>query len=140
MADYISFWATVLSPIVGVIAIIIALFASKSTSRDAEKQVKAVYNLLDVFVASQTPNMMVAKQQYEQQLKQLDAQIKDAQESLEMANPFFCKGGAKIDDIEYLMQKEKQIQHITELKEHRCNLEEQLNFILSYLNKAKKIK
>ena len=137
MADCISFWATVLSPIVGVIAIIIALVTTRSSSRDAEKQVKAVYNLLDVFVASQNPNMMVAKQQYEQQLKQLDEQIKDEQEELETVNPFFGMGGARIDDIEYLMHKKNQKLHITELQEQRRKIEEQLNLILSYLNKAK---
>lgn len=137
MTDCISFWATVLSPIVGMIAIIVALVTARSSSSDAEKQVKAVYNLLDVFVASQNPNMMVAKQQYEQQLKQLDEQIKDEQEELETVKPFFGMGGARIDDIEYLMHKEKQKLHITELQEQRRKIEEQLNLILSYLNKAK---
>lgn len=56
-------WSTVLSPILGVIAIITALFIARHSSRDAEKQIKAIYNLLDVFVAAQNPNMMVAKKQ-----------------------------------------------------------------------------
>ena len=75
MSETISFWATLLSPIAGVIAIIVALIIANRSSRDAEKQVTAIHNLLDVFVAAQNPNMVEAMQHYKQQLAQLDEQI-----------------------------------------------------------------
>ena len=131
-------WSTVLSPILGVIAIITALFIARHSSRDAEKQIKAIYNLLDVFVAAQNPNMMVAKKQYEQQMAQLDEQIKEAKEEFEIVNPFFGRGGALINDIEYLEEKNQQKQHIDDLLRQRKELENQLDLIQSYLDKVKK--
>ena len=55
------FWATVLSPIVGVVAIIVALIIARRSSKETKKQIEAVYNLLDVFVAAQNPTMLEAK-------------------------------------------------------------------------------
>ena len=138
MEELILFWATVASPIIGMIAIIVALVTAKSSSRDAEKQIKAIYNLLDVFVAAQNPNMMVAKKQYEQQMAQLDEQIQEAKEEFEIVNPFFGRGGALINDIEYLEEKNQQKQHIDDLLRQRKELEDQLGLIQSYLDKVKK--
>ena len=135
MCDTISFWATVLSPIVGVIAIIVALVVAKNSSRDAQKQIKAIYNLLDVFVAAQNPNMMTALQHYQQQLAQLDEQIEAAKEDLETADPFLGRG-PRIEDIEYLAEKERQKQHLNDLQKQRDKIEMQLNLILSYLTKV----
>ena len=64
----VLFWATVLSPIVGVIAIIVALIVARSSTKEIKRQVDATYNLLDVFVAAQNPTMLEAKKQYEQQI------------------------------------------------------------------------
>ena len=124
MSETISFWATLLSPIAGVIAIIVALIIANRSSRDAEKQVTAIHNLLDVFVAAQNPNMVEAMQHYKQQLAQLDEQIEAAKEDLETVDPFFGRG-PKIEDVEYLAEKENKI-------------EMQLNLILSYLTKVAK--
>ena len=135
MCDSILFWATVLSPIVGVIAIIVALVVAKNSSRDAQKQIKAIYNLLDVFVAAQNPNMMTALQHYQQQLAQLDEQIEAAKEDLETADPFLGRG-PRIEDIEYLAEKERQKQHLNDLQKQRDKIEMQLNLILSYLTKV----
>ena len=55
------FWATVLSPVIGIIAIIVALYISHKSSKEAQKQIEAVYNLLEVFVAAQAPTMLEAK-------------------------------------------------------------------------------
>ncbi len=60
--------ATIASPIVGVIAIIVAFIVSNSTTKKIQKQVDAVYDLLDVFVAAQNPTMMETEKKYEQQL------------------------------------------------------------------------
>lgn len=137
MCDTISFWATVLSPIVGVIAIIVALVVAKDSSDDAQKQIKAIYNLLDVFVAAQNPNMMTAMQHYQLQLAQLDEQIEAAKEDLETVNPFYGRG-PRIEDIEYLAEKEEQKQHLNDLQKQRDKIEMQLNLILSYLTKVAK--
>ena len=57
----VLFWATVLSPIVGVIAIIVALIVARSSTKEIKRQVDATYNLLDVFVAAQNPTLLEAK-------------------------------------------------------------------------------
>ena len=138
MCDTISFWATVLSPIVGVIAIIVALVVAKDSSDDAQKQIKAIYNLLDIFVAAQNPNMMTALQHYQQQLAQLDEQIADAKMDMESCHhPFFGRG-PRIEDIEYLEDKGKQRQHLDDLQKQRNKAEMQLKLIKSYLDKVTK--
>lgn len=45
-------WATVASPIVGVIAIIVALIIAHRSSKETKQQIEAIYKLLDVFVAA----------------------------------------------------------------------------------------
>ena len=135
MGETISFWATLLSPIAGVIAIIVALIIANRSSRDAEKQVTAIHNLLDVFVAAQNPNMVEAMQYYKQQLARLDEQIEAAKEDLETVDPFFGRG-PKIEDVEYLTEKERQKQHLNDLQKQRDKIEMQLNLILSYLTKV----
>jgi|GEM_PF-297572 len=137
MCETILFWATVLSPIICVIAIIVALVIAKGSSRDAKKQIKAVYNLLDVFVAAQNPNMITAMQQYKQQIALLNEQIETAKEDLETVNPFFGRG-PKIEDVEYMAEKEEQKQHLDDLLKQRDKAEMQLNLILSYLTKVAK--
>ena len=137
MCETILFWATVLSPIISVIAIIVALVIAKGSSRDAKKQIKAVYNLLDVFVAAQNPNMITAMQQYKQQIALLNEQIETAKEDLETVNPFFGRG-SKIEDVEYMAEKEEQKQHLDDLLKQRDKAEMQLNLILSYLTKVAK--
>lgn len=132
-----QYWATVLSPIVGVIAIIVALVVARRSSRDADKQIKAIYNLLDVFMAAQNPNMMVTKNQYERQLEQLDEQIQKAKEEMEIVNPFFGRG-PRIEDVEYLEEKKQQKQHLENLYRKRSEIEIQLHMIQSYLDKTTK--
>lgn len=137
MSETISFWATLLSPIAGVIAIIVALIIANRSSRDAEKQVTAIHNLLDVFVAAQNPNMVEAMQHYKQQLARLDEQIGAVKEDFETVDPFFGRG-PKIEDIEYMAEKEEQKQHLNDLQKQRDKIEMQLNLILSYLTKVAK--
>lgn len=139
MCDTISFWATVLSPIVGVIAIIVALVVAKNSSRDAQKQIKAIYNLLDVFVAAQNPNMMTALQHYQQQLAQLDEQIADAKMDMESCHhPFFGRGGAPIDDIIAIDETNERKRKYEELFHQRKEIEKRVKLIQAYLDNVTK--
>ena len=96
--ETVMFWAAVASPIVGVVAIIVAFIVSNSTTKKIQKQVDAVYDLLDVFVAAQNPTMMEAKKKYEQQLAQLDRQIHAVEEDIQTEHhPFFGMGGPMIE-------------------------------------------
>lgn len=135
--DAVMFWAAVASPIVGVIAIIVAFIVSNSTTKKIQKQVDAVYDLLDVFVAAQNPTMMEAKKQYEQQLAQLDQQIEAAKldvETTHLPNQYINRLAAA-DAAEAQL---KRIQHLEGLMSQRKEVEEKLNLILSYIQKATK--
>lgn len=138
--------ATIASPIVGVAAIIVALWISHRSSRDAQKQIDAIRqstkkqldamrDQMDVFMASQAPDMVEALGQYEQQLAELDEQIEDAKEEYNIVNPFYGLGGARIDDIEYEHQKKGQAQNIAALKQKRKAIKRQIDLINSFLHK-----
>lgn len=137
MTDIIQFWATVASPIVGMLAIIVALFISHSTSKKIQKQVDAAYDLLDVFVASQNPTIIDAKRKYEQQLRELDNMISEAEESLLITNPFLYQG-SRIDMVMDLQNKKEIRENIKELQHEREKVQESLNLIQSYIDKTKK--
>ena len=135
--DSILFWATVLSPIVGVIAIIVALIVARSSTREIKRQVDATYNLLDVFVAAQNPTMLEAKKQYEQQLAQLDQQIEAAKDDIEtIRHPFGFVN--RLEAAEAAEDQLKRIQYLEELEKQRKEVEEKLSLIQSYLDKTKK--
>lgn len=136
-ADTIQFWATFASPIVGVIAIIVALFISHSTSKKIQKQVDAAYDLLDVFVAAQNPTIIEAKRKYEQQLNELDNLISKAEESLQITNPFLYQG-PRIDMVMNLQNKKEIREDIKELQHMREKVQESLNLIQSYIDRTKK--
>ncbi len=135
--ECIQFWATVASPIVGMVAIIVALFISHSTSKKIQKQVNAVYDLLDVFVTAQNPTIIEAKRKYEQQLRELDNLISEAEESLQITNPFLYQG-ARIDMVMDLQNKKEIRENIKELQHEREKVQESLNLIQSYTDKTKK--
>ena len=81
--------------------------------------------------------MMTAMQHYQLQLAQLDEQIEAAKEDLETVNPFYGRG-PRIEDIEYLEDREQQRQHLDDLQKQRNKAEMQLNLIKSYLDKVTK--
>lgn len=137
MTDIIQFWATVASPIVGMLAIIVALFISHSTSKKIQKQVDAAYDLLDVFVAAQNPTIIEAKRKYEQQLNELDNLISKAEESLQITNPFLYQG-PRIDMVMDLQNKKEIREDIKELQHKREKVQESLNLIQSYIDKSNK--
>ena len=135
--DTVMFWAAVASPIVGVIAIIVAFIVSNSTTKKIQKQVDAVYDLLDVFVAAQNPTMLEAKKQYEQQLAQLDQQIEAAKDDIEtIRNPFGFVN--RLEAAEAAEDQLKRIQYLEELINQRKEVEEKLSLIQSYIQKATK--
>lgn len=138
--------ATIASPVVGVAAIVVALWISHRSSRDAQKQIDAIQKStqkqldamreqMDVFMASQAPDMVESLSQYEQQLADLDEQIEEAEEDYNIVNPFYGLGGARIDDIEYEQEKRGQAQNIAALKQKRKTVKKQIDLINSFLRK-----
>ena len=127
-------WATLLSPIISVIAIIVALFVARSSSKDAREQIKSIRNLLDVFVAANNLNIVEAQRKYQQQLHKLDGMIDDAQMEVDIVNPFV--GSARIDQIEKVQEKAAQKARLTQLQTQRKEIELNLSLIQDYINKA----
>lgn len=138
MSEQIMFWATVLSPIVGVIAIIVALIIAHGTSKDVQSQIEAINKQMDIFVAAQNPNMQEAKKYYENQLKQLAPQIQEVEFKLQTARSPFYGRGPKIEDIEQDMQCEEYRRQMSILLNTKKEIENRLNLINLYLEKVSK--
>ena len=129
--------ATISGPIISAIAIGVALWISMRSSKDAQKQIDELHNLLEVFVASQTPALLDALQQYKKQLNQLDTQIKHDAFSLScMKNDFRRMSGARIERIEVAEEEKQKSKDLQELKSKRAQVERQINLIETYLKKA----
>ena len=136
MIDNLVQWATLLSPIISVIAIIVALHVARSSSKDAQKQIAAIRHLLDVFVAANNLDIVEAQRQYQRQLADLDKEIEDAKNKFDTVSPFI--GGAKIQQIMAVQEKAKQKAHLDQLLAKRREIEVNLSLIqdslLSRLN------
>ena len=132
-----QFWVSVASPIISCVAIIVALYISHISSKENKKQIKAIYDLLDVFVAAQDPIMMEAKREYEQQLAELNNQIQELKENIQFVSPFFGRG-PKIEDMEELYEKKEMCKQLKNLEDKREMMKGQLNLILSYIERTKK--
>ena len=136
--DILIQWATLLSPIISVIAIIVALCIARSSSKDAQKQIDAIHNLLDVFIAANNLDIVEAQREYHSKLTELDKRIKDAKEDLETVHyPFFCRG-ARIDDIEAIEGQIKRKEYLDALLHQRKELEVNLALIDNYIKKVTK--
>ena len=127
-------WATLLSPIISVIAIIVALHVARSSSKDAQKQIAAIRHLLDVFVAANNLDIVEAQRKYQQQLVELDKEIEDAQSKFDTVSPFI--GGAKIQQIMAVQEKMTQKEHLDQLLAKRREIEVNLSLIQDYIKKA----
>lgn len=127
-------WATLLSPIISVIAIIVALHVARSSSKDAQKQIAAIRHLLDVFVAANNLDIVEAQRKYQQQLVELDKEIEDAQIEVDIVYPFV--GGARIDHIIAAQEKAEQKAHLDQLLAKRREIEVNLSLIQDYVKKA----
>lgn len=138
MTNQIMFWATVLSPIVGVIAIIVALIIAHGSSKDVKSQIDAINKQIDIFIAAQNPNMMEAKKYYENQLKQLEPQIKEVEFSLQTVRSPFYDRGSKIEDIEQDMRYEEYRKQMSILLNKKNEIENRLASINLYMEKVSK--
>ena len=134
MIDNLVQWATLLSPIISVIAIIVALHVARSSSKDAQKQIAAIRHLLDVFVAANNLDIVEAQRKYQQQLVELDKEIEDAQMEIDTVYPFV--GGARIDHIIAAQEKAEQKAHLDQLLAKRREIEVNLSLIQDYVRKA----
>ena len=120
-------WATIASPIVGVIAIVVSLCISRKSSQDAQRQINEIRNLLDVLVAVHNFNISEAQQKYQKELDALNREI----EQISNASPernFF--------DINSLMHAQRQKEK--ELLAKRKKLEHNLSSIDNYIKKTTK--
>ena len=131
-----DFWI-IASPVVGVAAIGVALWIASRSSREAKQQIKAVYNLLDVFVATQNPAIMDAKQKYEQQLAELDEKIDDLKEELD-TEVLLRRGAPTIEYIEAGAEKKKLLEQMEGLIKKHDETQLQLDLINAYIDKATK--
>lgn len=134
MIDNLVQWATLLSPIISVIAIIVALHVARSSSKDAQKQIAAIRHLLDVFIAANNLDIGEAQRKYQQQLVELDKEIEDAQMEVDIVYPFV--GGARIDHIIAAQEKAEQKAHLDQLLAKRREIEVNLSLIQDYVKKA----
>ena len=134
MIDNLVQWATLLSPIISVIAIVVALHVARSSSKDAQKQIAAIRHLLDVFVAANNLNIVEAQRKYQQQLVELDKEIEDAQMKFDTVSPFI--GGAKIHQIMAVQEKMAQKEHLDQLLAKSREIEVNLSLIQDYVKKA----
>ncbi|WP_290061256.1 hypothetical protein [uncultured Alistipes sp.] len=134
MLDSLTQWATLLSPIISVIAIIVALNVARSSSKDARQQINAIRHLLDVFVAANNLDIVEAQRKYQRQLAELDSQIEDAQMDVDTVYPFV--GGARIDHIIAAQEKAEQIEDLAQLVAKRKEIEVNLSLIQDYIKKA----
>jgi len=134
MIDNLVQWATLLSPIISVIAIVVALKVARSSSKDAQKQIAAIRHLLDVFVVANNLDIVEAQRQYQRQLADLDKEIEDAQCKFDTVSPFI--GGAKIQQIMAVQEKVAQKEHLDQLLAKRREIEVNLSLIQDYVKKA----
>lgn len=132
--DSLTQWATLLSPIISVIAIIVALIVARSSSKDAQEQINAIRNLLDVFVAANNLDIIEAQRKYQRQLIELDQQITEAKTAVETVSPFVS--AVRIERAYAAQEKLKQIEYLNELLAKRKEIEVNLSLIQNYIKKA----
>ncbi|MGM9764014.1 MAG: hypothetical protein ACI3ZQ_08350 [Candidatus Cryptobacteroides sp.] len=134
--DILTQWSTLLSPIISVVAIIVALLVARSSSKDAQKQINAIHNLLDVFVAANNLDIVEAQRKYQQQLSDLDKQIEDARMDYETVSPFVSP--VRIERLIAVQEKARQKEHLDQLLVKRKEIEINLLLIQDYINKSVK--
>ena len=134
MTDELIQWATLLSPIISVIAVIVALRVANNSSKDAQEQINAIRHLLDVFVAANNLDIVEVQRKYQQQLVELDNKIEEAQMEVDTVYPFV--GGARIDHIIAAQEKAEQIEDLAQLVAKRKEIEVNLSLIQDYIKKA----
>ena len=101
---------------------------------DAREQIKSIRNLLDVFVAANNLDIVESRRKYQQQLRELNNMIEDAQMEVDIVNPFV--GGVRIDRIMDAQEKARQIDRLNQLLTKRKEIEINISLIQDYINKA----
>lgn len=134
MIDELIQWATLLSPIISVIAVIVALRVANDSSKDAQDQINAIRHLLDVFVAANNLDIVEAQRKYQRQLAELNKEIEEAQTEVDIVYHFI--GGARIDHIIAAQEKTQQKAHLNQLLIKRKEIEINLSLIQDYIHKA----
>lgn len=135
--DILIQWATLLSPIISVVAVIVALCIACSSSKYAQKQIDAIHNLLDVFIASNNLDIVDAQRKYESQLYEIDMQIESLKKSINIVNPFVSR--VKIDNIDEMEKQSEQKQCLERLSSKRNEIEVNLLLIQDYIKKSTKL-
>lgn len=133
-------WATILSPVISAIAVIVALIIANRSTKDAKKQIDAVYDLLGVFIASQNLNIKNALCEYISQKNSLDMQIEDAREDFETIHNPFLYSAPRIEVVEELENQKERKRKLDNLLAQREDIEMNIQIIQSYLEKVKNIK
>lgn len=136
MDNCVQFWATVLSPVVGMAAIIVALIISHRSTKKAQQQIDAIYKLQGIFVASQTPTIIDAQRKYEQELDKIEELIEEAENEIQIVNPFAFQG-ARINMIEEMERKREQNDDLEALKKKRQEIKDNLSLIQAYIDRTK---
>ena len=136
-----DFWiliATISGPIISAIAIIVALWISHSSSKDARKQIDELHNILEVFVASQTPSMIDALQKLKREEVDLRRRIGQAKRDFECQNNDvrLMGGGALIDKIEATEEAKQKGKDLAKLQNQHKEILQKINLIETYLQKA----
>ena len=123
MSDCIA----ILTLIVSVIAVVVALCISRKSSQDAQKQIDAIHELLDVFVAVQNLNIFETQQKYKKQLEEVDREIEEINNFSPEKNilDVSCHMHLKQQKEKELYAKRKEIKH-------------NLSLIQNYINKTRK--
>lgn len=128
--DYITQWATLLSPIISVIAIIVALCIARSSSKDVQKQI-------DVFVAVHNLDIFDAKRKYEKELEEVSKEITRLNTNIgTVFSPFI--GGSLINRINEQEEYKKRKNTLSQLEEKRKEIKYKLRLIQNYINKTTK--
>ena len=130
MMDILIQWATLLSPIISVIAIIVALCIARSSSKDVQKQI-------DVFVAVHNLDIFDAKRKYEKELEEVSEEIARLNTNIgTVFSPFI--GGSPINCIHEQEEYKKRKNTLSQLEEKRKEIKYKLRLIQNYINKTRK--
>lgn len=126
--------ATIASPIIGVVAIIVALRISKKSSEEASHQLRKLEDMLDTFVAVENVKLVSIMQENEKALNKLEPQIEELQNRLLVTE---SGGITRIEKIENISNKEKLQIDLQLLLKKKKEFELERSLIISYLQKVK---
>lgn len=126
--------ATIASPIIGVVAIMVALRISKKSSEEASHQLRKLEDMLDTFVAVENVKLVSIMQENEKSLNVLEPQIEELQNRLLVTE---SGGITLIEKIENISNKEKIQNELHVLLKMKEELELEKSLIISYLQKVK---